>query len=401
MARRLTPAEKLEAIRPLTEGFPQEVWEFFQDRAPLYTVTTLRNYAYDLRVFVDWFQGRRRADGPIDWRREITFRTVREFFLHLRDYESQDRYGREVRRSNDVKGLARKLAALSSLFEYLVVMEYMGENPVGSRERRRQLLGRLRAGAAAKELPVYLNRDEAARLIRTVHTLPIREHGASRARDHALLALLLFTGLRASEVVNLNKESIEYESTGLPGQPLRAVLRVTGKGEKTRMVPLHPAVERLIQNYLQNRPEEDGPEEHRPALFWNRHKERITANGVWRVVRKYATGAGLSYKEKAISPHKLRHSFATMLLGEGQVSLRELQELLGHASINTTMIYTHVTDAGRRRAIEGHPLGELVADLDAEQGSGRAGKGREGKARDRKSGDGKGRAGETGAEPLA
>ncbi|MFO7171846.1 MAG: tyrosine-type recombinase/integrase [Bacillota bacterium] len=360
MARRLSPGEKLEAIRPLTEGFPQEVWEFFQDRAPLYTLATLRNYAYDLRIFLDWLRSRRGSDGPIDWNREVTFRTVREFFLYLRDYESRDRQGRPVRRSNDVKGLARKLATLSSLFEYLVVMEHMAENPIGSRERRRQLLGRLRAGGSAKELPVYLTRDEAARLIRTVHTLPIRDHGASRARDQALLALLLFTGLRASEVVSLNKESIEYESTGDPTQPLRAVIRVTGKGEKTRIVPLHPAVERLIRQYLETRPESEAPEEHRRALFWNRDKRRITANGVWRVVRKYAAAAGLTYKEKAISPHKLRHSFATMLLSEGQVSLRELQELLGHASINTTMIYTHISDAGRRRAIEEHPLGALM-----------------------------------------
>lgn len=358
MARRATAAEKLEAIREVSEGFPQDAWDFFRDRAHSFTRQTMMAYAYDLRVFFRWLSDRlNKSPDQFVWNTDIDYRVVREFFRHLKDYDSKDRFGKSVDRSNTLKGEARKFSALSSFFEYLVIESLMRENPVASKERRRQIIGRNKL-SATKDLPVYLNKDEASQLLQSVHTYEGRDHGASKERDHALLALLLFTGIRASELINLSKSSIEYESTRDPGRPLRAVIRVVGKGEKTRIIGLHPAVERLIQAYLQARPEQEVTPEHQDALFLNRWLKRINRHTVWEVVTKYARHAGLPPKAKRISPHKLRHSFATMLLVKGDVNVRELQDLLGHASINTTMIYTHVADERRRRIMETHPLGE-------------------------------------------
>lgn len=361
LARRATAAEKLDAVRDLTDGFPQDAWNFFQDRAQVYTMETMKAYAYDLRLFFRWLSDRlRKPPEQFAWETDITFRVIREFFRYLKGYDSENRFGTPVVRSNALKGEARKFSALSSLFEYLVVEELMPENPVASKERRRQILGRHKLGAT-HDLPVYLNKDESMRLLGAVETYAGRDHGASKERDYALLAVLLFTGMRASELVTLDKTSIEYESTRDPSRPLRAVIRVVGKGEKTRIVGLHPAVERLVQAYLQARPEQEVPPEHQDALFLNRWKKRMTRKAVWDVVTKYAEHAGLPPKAKSISPHKLRHSFATLLLSEGNVTLRELQELLGHASVSTTMVYTHVADERRRRIIEEHPLGDQLS----------------------------------------
>lgn len=362
VARRATVAQKLAAVRDLTEEFPQSVWNFFQDRAQVYTLQTLKAYAYDLRIFLRWLSDRlRKAPDAIAWDSDVDFRVIRDFFRHLKDYDSQNRFGQRVARTNTLKGEARKFSALAALFEYLVVEGLMNENPVASRERRRQILGRYKLGPTA-DLPVYLNQDESVRLLRAVDTYAGRDHGASRERDRALLAVLLFTGIRVSELVTLDKQSVEYETTRDPGRPLRAVLRVIGKGEKTRLVALHPVVERLVDTYLQNRPPADGPGEDPAPLFLNRWRRRLSRQAVWDVVAKYARQAGLVYKAKRVSPHKLRHSFATMLLAEGKASLRELQELLGHASVNTTMVYTHVAGERRHRIIEDHPLGDRVPE---------------------------------------
>lgn len=360
LARRATAAEKLAAVRDLTDGFPPAAVNFFQDRSQVYTLLTMKNYAYDLRIFFRWLSDRlRKPPQAFDWAADIHFRTIREFFRFLKGYESENRFGTTVTRSNSLKGEARKFAALSSFFEYLVVEGLLPENPVASKERRRQILGRHKLGGA-HDLPVYLNQDESMQLLQAVRTYSGRDHGASKERDYAILAVLLFTGLRAAELVGLNRSSIEYEATRDPGRPLRAVLRVVGKGEKTRIIGLHPAVERLIQAYVQARPDGDVPPADQDALFLNRWRRRMSTRAVWEIVTKYAAHAGLPRKAKAISPHKLRHSFATMLLAEGNVTLRELQELLGHASLNTTMIYTHVMDERRRRIIESHPLGERL-----------------------------------------
>lgn len=358
---RMTADQKLRAINDLIDGFPQVAWEFFVDRSHNYTLATLRGYAYDLRTFFGWLQTDLRRDSldGLDWQ-TVAFPVIRQFFRFATGYDSKDRFGHGVRRQNSLKGFARKLAAISSFFEYLVAMEYARDNPVGSKARRAQILGR-RAGGPRQDLPVYLNRDESSRLLRAVQTYDRRrDHGASRERDYALLATLLFTGMRVSELVGLNRQSIEYESTGHPAHPVRGMIRVFGKGEKTRMLALHPAVDRLIQEYLKARPQDDVPADEQDALFLNRWRRRMTRHGVWQIVSKYARAARLPPKEKRITPHKLRHSFATMLLQDGHVSLRELQELLGHASINTTTIYTHVADERLRRVVEEHPLGDAL-----------------------------------------
>lgn len=175
--------------------------------------------------------------------------------------------------------------------------------------------------------------EEVERLLAAPGRLrPGKTETASHAtlRDTALLQLLFSTGLRISEAIRLNRDDIRSERREIP---------VRGKGNKVRVVFLSPEAQHAIQAYIQARTDID------PALFVRHHKTaatnaRLTPRSVQRLIKKYAAAAGLT---KNITPHTLRHAFATDLLTNG-ADVREVQQLLGHASITTTQIYTHLTD---------------------------------------------------------
>lgn len=237
-------------------------------------------------------------------------------------------------RGNSRATVARKLAAIRSFFRALTERREIAANPA-------ELVASPRPDA---RLPKVLKQSEAAALL---DAAPVE--GPLDLRDRAMVELAYGGGLRAEELVNLDLSDLD---------PDGEELRVSGKGDRTRVVPLGEPAWRALEDYLaRGRPALDAPEErHEPALLISRTGRRLSTSDIRRRLRRLASRAGLPADfPTGLSPHALRHSFATHLL-EGGADLRAIQEMLGHASISTTQVYTRV-EAGRlRRAYaKAHP----------------------------------------------
>jgi integrase/recombinase XerD len=224
--------------------------------------------------------------------------------------------------------LARKTAAARSFFRHLQLVGARTDNPAAEISLPRR----------TRKLPRTLSPGEAERLIDAATGTTPRA-----LRDRALVELLYGAGLRISEATGLDKGGVDLDE--------RAV-RVSGKGGKERVVPIgRNAVEALRRYLSRGRPYLD--RRHRPELFLNAKGGALTRSGAFLILRRLAGIAGL--EEGRVHPHLLRHSFATHLL-EGGADLRSVQEMLGHADLSTTELYTHVTDRRRREAyFEAHP----------------------------------------------
>ncbi|MHC5083649.1 MAG: site-specific tyrosine recombinase/integron integrase [Planctomycetota bacterium] len=212
---------------------------------------------------------------------------------------------------------ARKLATLRSFYKFLVKRNYMTTNPVTTIKTPKQ----------DKKLPKFLSYDEVQRLLNTPPA-----NTWLGARDRAILEVLYNTGMRVSELVSLNMDDVDF---------LSEVIHVRGKGKKERICPIGSSALQAIQNYIEyrNKRMSNDPGFDSKVLFANKHGKRLSTRSVRRKMDKYLIEAGL---DPAISPHTLRHSFATHMLNNG-ADLRSVQELLGHQSLSTTQIYTHVT----------------------------------------------------------
>ncbi len=185
-----------------------------------------------------------------------------------------------------------------------------------------------------RRLPVYLTEHERALIVDAAAQSAPRGVPAGALRAEAIVAIGVYAGLRVSEITHLDRGDVDL---------LARTIRVRqGKGGKDREVPAHQRVAAALLAYLSTRVDDD------PALFLSRAGRRIGVRSVQRLVAQIATDAGLA---KHITPHKLRHTFATALL-DADVDLRTVQELLGHASIATTQIYTHVSNPRKQRAID-------------------------------------------------
>src|SRR5919199_1793481 len=270
---------------------------------------TLRNYRIDLGQFYDHLAP---ADPHTGARRELDVRQIDH--ITIREWLSQLHTERKQKSS-----IARKLAALRTFFQFLVREGVVELNPA-------KLVATPRL---EKKLPNHLSVEDAVRFIET----PDPETDLGK-RDRAILEMLYGTGVRVSELVKLDLRDVDFQ---------QMTARVTGKRRKQRIVPFgEPARQALMQYltvrnaFLQNAPM---AEPDTQALFLNYQGTRITTRSVGRMVDKYIQiCAGIHN----ISPHSLRHSFATHLLDNG-ADLRHIQELLGHARISTTQIYTHVS----------------------------------------------------------
>jgi integrase/recombinase XerD len=258
---------------------------------------TVDAYASDLLRYLAWLgrHGRRAIDGvtPLDI----------ETFLNS-----------EGRRGLTGRTLARRLSCYRSFHSYLLRRKKIGEDPTVE----------LEAARAGKRLPRVLSAQEAARLVESP-----RGKETLTLRDRAILELMYGSGLRVSEVL------------GLPLDALRLTekyVRVLGKGKRERVVPLTGASVRALRTYLRDaRPSLMGKRDS-DVVFLNRRGGKLSRMGLWGILSGHARAAGL---ERGFHPHMLRHSFATHLL-EGGADLRVIQELLGHASVTTTQIYTQV-----------------------------------------------------------
>jgi integrase/recombinase XerD len=271
---------------------------------------TLEAYARDLRDFGDFLEDRGRGEWA-----GVTVEELRDYLVALEA------------RGLSARSRARRLSALRQFFRFLQREEQVSANPV-------ELLDSPRL---PRRLPKVMGEGEVAALLAAPEdSTPLGQ------RDAALLEVLYATGLRVSELVGLTLKQVDLR---------RGMVRPLGKGRKERVVPLVPqAVEKLTRYLSQGRPQLLQGRES-PHLFVNHRGGRLSRQGFWKILKHYARQAGVT----DLSPHTLRHSFATHLLSRG-ANLRVLQMLLGHADLATTQIYTHL-DADRLRAAhqKSHP----------------------------------------------
>ena len=201
-----------------------------------------------------------------------------------------------------------------------------------------------------KRLPKYLTLDESRKLLETASIAKTGSNGNhdNRTRDYAMITLFLNCGMRLSELIGINISDIDFENRKL---------NVIGKGNKERTIYLNDACISAIKDYLAIRPHDAVKFDSRDALFLSEQKKRISKRTVQYIVKQEIKLAGIE-KANKYSVHKLRHTAATLMYKYGEVDIRALQELLGHESISTTEIYTHVDNEQIRSAVERNPLAE-------------------------------------------
>jgi integrase/recombinase XerD len=281
-----------------------------------FSKNTLDAYHNDLYQFHHYLEKR----GITSWG-QVDSNTLTEYVFSLRDNKGY----------RDTT-TARKVAAIKSFFTFLADEGQLQQNPA-------EQLSSPRIG---RKLPNFLTEEEMSRLLEE----SAKGEGPEWLRDRAMLELLYATGLRVSELVSLNVSSANLRSD-------EAYVRCMGKGSKERIVPLYPKAVDILKEYITEGRTKllNGPSKEE-ALFLNRRGERLTRQWVWAVIKAYAKRAGIT---RPITPHILRHSFATHML-RGGAPLRHLQELLGHSSITTTQVYTHLTNEHLRREYDrSHP----------------------------------------------
>jgi integrase/recombinase XerC len=225
--------------------------------------------------------------------------------------------------------VARKLATLRSFYKFVVRRGYVANNPVAP----------IRTPKQEKRLPKFLDIAQIEKLFANCDTTTLLG-----ARDRAILEMLYSTGIRVSELVALQIADIDLGSS---------VIRVRGKGKRERVIPIGPGAVKAVIHYLDlRRTALQSSKQDPDALFVNKHGQRLSTRSVRRKLDKYLLEAGL---DLSVSPHTLRHSFATHMLQRG-ADLRSVQEMLGHQSLSTTQIYTHLTDENVRSEYDkAHP----------------------------------------------
>jgi tyrosine recombinase XerC len=258
-----------------------------------YSSHTLINYRIDLREFSHY--------GGALTLEAIDYLTIRKFLIYLKD------------KNYSKSSISRKLACLRSFFKFLCRENIVTTNPAVS----------ISTPKKDKRLPHFLEPQEIESLL----DAPSGD-SESECRDKALMETLYGSGIRVGELRDANIDDLDLFS---------GLLKVRGKGKKERIVPIGSMALRVLERYLEKRAPR-GTSGKQP-LFLNKNKTRLTDRSVRRVINKYARKIGL---RKVISPHTLRHSFATHLLDRG-ADLRSVQELLGHENLSTTQIYTHIT----------------------------------------------------------
>ena len=291
--------------------------------------TTVKEYYYDLRTFFRYIHA---ISNDLDILnldkinldnfndeilKDVSLNDMYEFIAYINNFKS-----------TNPNYKARKVASIRSFYKYLsVTINFMENNPALN----------LDTPKLKKRLPKFLTLDESINLLRSID-------GMHRERDIAIFIIFLNCRLRLSELVGINISNINFE---------KATLRVIGKGNKERIVYLNNICLEAINNYLNVRPT-DVEYNDRDALFISSKKRRISNRMVELLAKKYFKAAGID--ESNFSPHKLRHTAATIMYKEGNVDIRTLQQILGHVSISTTQIYTHINNQDMKDAADNNPF---------------------------------------------
>jgi tyrosine recombinase XerC len=299
------------------KDFKKNIEDFIQyiQREKNFSENTVVSYRNDLSDFVEFLKERNWEGNSLH---QIDRSLLRDFLVFLK------------RRRLKESTIAHKVFVLRSFFKYLLRKRKILSNPASflSSPKRR------------KRLPTFLTISQMENLLR----LPPKESFWG-LRDLAILELFYSTGMRLSELANLDLSSVDFQGE---------VVRVLGKGKKERIIPVGKEALTVLKNYLnlckstfKDRSNADGE-----AIFLNRSGKRLSARGIGRIVKRYATQIS---EDQKTSPHTFRHTFATHLLDKG-ADLLAVKELLGHESLSTTQIYTHVTTDRLKKVYEkAHP----------------------------------------------
>lgn len=292
---------------------------------------TISEYHYDLRTFLRYIKVTKYSANEKEFSSipvtDITLDDIKN--IDLTDlYSFMAFISRD--RSNTAVTRARKVACLRSFYKYLhTKVKLIETNPAAE----------LDSPKLVKRLPKYLNLEESVNLLQSV------DGKKNVARDYAIIVLFMNCGLRLSELVGININSIRGD-----------ILTVIGKGNKERTVYLNQACQDAIAAYLEERKKFKIIKDQK-ALFLSERKVRISPKTVQYLVKKYIQASGLDPDK--YSPHKLRHTAATLMYKHGNVDIRALQAILGHESIATTEIYTHIDEDHLRKAVKSNPLSSV------------------------------------------
>lgn len=294
---------------------------------------TVKEYYYDLRVFVRFIKKRKNlVDESIDFN-DIAIEDISPELLE--SVTKQDIYAynafleRERKISNRSK--FRKISSVRSFYNYLYAkIEVIKKNPIIDIDMPK----------IEKTLPVYLTLDQSLNLLKTIEKSKIK--ALYKKRDYAIVTLFLNCGMRLSELSAINISHLKDDNT----------LKVIGKGNKERTIYLNEASVYAINEYLKLRPQIKDD-----ALFLSMREQRMSNRSIQHMIEKHMKNSGLDTNKYSV--HKLRHTAATLLYQYGNADIRSLQEILGHESVNTTEIYTHVNKESLKKLVESNPLSKV------------------------------------------
>lgn len=320
------------------ETLPALVKEYASYKAVIQNASekTIAEYMLDLRMFFRFLKARDNKIQPdseefekIDLRdvdlnyiKNITVEDIYEFLMYADNV-----------RGNMASAKSRKLSAIKGFFKYLTVKRMMlEENPAANIESPKR----------KQSLPKFLSLEESLMLLNAVKNDTASK---TRVRDYAIVTLFLNCGMRVSELVGIDINDVDRD--------LRS-MSVTGKGNKQRIIYLNEACRQALDEYRKERLSDKHLKADTPALFLSNREQRISVKTVQWLVYKYLDLAGLESKHYSV--HKLRHTAATLMYQSGNVDVRVLKDILGHEQLNTTQIYTHVSNRSMEEAMTHNPL---------------------------------------------
>lgn len=317
---------------------PKRVIEFlnYLENVKGKSLNTVKGYSVDLGLFFKFLKVYKGLENNIELEKieEVEISDLGDNFI--KDITLSDIYAflafLEKVRNNSAYARARKVATLKSFFKFLnSKIKLIDENPTVELEYPK----------INKRHPVYLTLDQSITVLNSMD-----KSNKNYYRDYCILTLFLNCGMRLSELCNIEIEKIKGDT-----------LTIIGKGNKERTVYLNEASIAAIENYLKNRNDLKATEEAKKYLFLSSKYRPINKRSVEILVKKHIENAG--FKDQKYTPHKLRHTAATLMYKYGNVDIRSLQNILGHENISTTQIYTHVDDETLREAVKTNPLANI------------------------------------------
>lgn len=323
------------------DEFPTVIRNFanYKDVVQGCSKKTVTEYLFDLRTFCRYLRASREGyplsgeefdnisikDLEVNFFESVTTSEIYDFLSFVGG-----------KRENEARARARKLSAIKQFYKYCTVKQMLFENNPAFNIESPKL---------KKQLPKHLSVNECVDLLEAVTN---DEESKTKERDYAILTLFLNCGIRLSELTGISLTDLDSE--------LRS-MQVIGKGNKERIVYLNEACREAINAYLPIRMGTPAKEKGESALFLSRQGKRISVKTVQWMVKKYLGEAGLEYKN--YSTHKLRHTAATLMYQSGGVDVRVLKDILGHEQLNTTQIYTHVSNESMEDAMAKNPLADI------------------------------------------